>query len=127
MRVIVLGAAAIALGGCAGLGLSSGTETTYIRADGQPVAQEQVDADLSSCSSTFASGDKAYNCMLTKGYFLVEVKDAAAKQAQFTQIQAEKRRQEEARIAEEIRKQKELERAAQRLKKKKPKPPALRQ
>jgi len=128
MRAIVLLVAAATLAGCAGLGSSAPADTTYIRANGQPVAKEQVDADLSSCSPTFFSSDKAYDCMLTKGYFLVPVQDAAVKQAQFAQITEEKRKQEEARAAEEIKKQEALERAARkRGKKKKTPPPAPQQ
>jgi hypothetical protein len=129
MRIVVLVLVALALAGCAGFGSSSSSvgDTTYIRADGRPVAKEQVDADVSSCSSAFSSGDKTYNCMLTKGYFLVSVQDAATKQAQFAQIAEDKRKQQEARIAEEKRKQEALERAARKQAKKKPKPPAAQQ
>jgi hypothetical protein len=122
MRAIVLVVTAAALAGCAGLGSSSTpAETTYIRSDGQPVSKEQVDADQASCGS---SSDKAYRCMVGKGYFLVAVQDAAAKQAQFAQIAEDNKKREEARIAEELRKQEELARAARRQAQKKKKPPA---
>ena len=126
MRTIVLLVVAAALAGCTGLGLSTSAEMTYIRADGQPVAQEQLDADLSGCSSLFDS-TKTNNCMMAKGYFQVEVKDAAAKQAQFAQIAEDKRRQEEARILAERKKQEALDRAARKKAKKKPKQPVPRQ
>jgi hypothetical protein len=128
--LLVLVPVAAVLSGCAGLGSfgsSPEANTTYIRSDGQPVAKEQIDADLSSCSSTFSSGDKTFNCMVAKGYFLVSVKDAATKQAQFAQIAEDKRKQEEARLAEERKKQEALDRAARRQAKKKPKPRAIQQ
>jgi hypothetical protein len=119
MRVGVLLVAAVALAGCGGLGSSTPTGTTYIRADGQPVSKEQIDADQSSCSS---SSEKSYQCMLTKGYFLVAERDAATKQAQFAQITEDRRRREEARIVEERKKQEALDRAARRQTKKKVNP-----
>jgi hypothetical protein len=123
MRAIILIVGAIALSGCSGLGSSfSQTDMTYIRADGRPVEQVQIDADLSSCSANVFSGEKTFNCMLAKGYFQVAVADAPAKQAQFAQIAEEKRKQEEARIAEEKRKQEALERAARKKKQKQKKP-----
>jgi hypothetical protein len=119
MRAIVLVVATAALAGCAGVGSSTPQDTTYIRSDGRPVSKEQLDLDQSSCASV---SDKAYRCMVSKGYFLVSVQDAAAKQTQFAQIAEENRRREEARIAEERRKQEEIDRAARRQAKKK-KPP----
>jgi hypothetical protein len=119
MRSISLVVAAFALAGCAGV--ESSPTTTYIRADGQPVVQEQLEADKSSCSP---SGAKSYDCMIGKGYFLVSVQDAEIKQAQLAQAAAEKKKQEEARIAEELKRQQALERAARRQAKKKKKPPA---
>jgi hypothetical protein len=113
MRLMVLVAVAAALAGCAGMESSS---TTYIRADGQYVSKEQLDADQSSCSS---SGERTERCMLAKGYFLVAVQDAAVKQAQFAQIAEEKKKREEARLAEERKQQEELARAARRQAKKK--------
>jgi hypothetical protein len=126
MRVIVLGVAAIALAGCAGLGSLSVEDTTYIRTDGQVIEQTQIDADLSTCPSGFFSRDRTSECMVAKGYFLVAVNVAEAKRAQFAQITEEKRRQEQARILAERKKQEELERAARR-KGKKAKQPVLRQ
>jgi hypothetical protein len=126
MRTIFLVLVTIALAGCSGLGSfgsSPDSDTTYIRSNGQPVAKEQIDADLSSCSSTFSSSAETLSCMVAKGYFLVSVKDAATKQAQFAQIAEDKRKQEEARLAEERKKQEALERAARRQAKKKPNPP----
>jgi len=123
---VVLAVTAVVLAGCAGLGMSTSADMTFIRADGQSVAQEQLNADLSGCSSVFDSA-KTNNCMVSKGYFQVAVKDAAAKQAEFAQIAEDKRKQEEARIAAERKKQEELERAARRKKAKTKKPPAPRQ
>ena len=121
MRAIVFVVAAAALGGCASIGSSTPSGTTFIRADGQSVSKEQLDADQSSCSST--AGEKSYQCMLAKGYFLVAVRDADTKQAQFAQISEDRRKREEARIAEEARKQEALNRAARRQAKKKTKSP----
>jgi outer membrane PBP1 activator LpoA protein len=123
MRTLVLVVAAAALAGCAGMN-SSSSRTTYIRADGQPVSQEQLDASQSDCKS---SDEKAYRCMVAKGYFLVDVKDADVKQAQFAQIADESRKREEARVAELARQQEELaaaERRKARKKKKRPLKPA---
>jgi len=61
--------------------------------------------------------------MVAKGYFLVAIEDAETKQAQFAQIAEENRKREQARIEAELKKQKELERAARRQKKKKPPAP----
>ena len=118
MRLMVLVVVAAALAGCSGLGLGSSlpSGTTYIRADGQPVAKEQLDADQSSCGS---SGEQSYRCMLAKGYFLVSEQDAATKQAQLAQIAQANREREEARIAEEKKKQEALDRAARKKAKKK--------
>jgi hypothetical protein len=121
MRVGVLLVTAVALAGCAGIGPSTPSGTTFIRADGQSVSKEQVDADQSSCSSS--ASEKSYQCMLAKGYFLVAVRDADTKQAQFAQITEDRRKREEARIAEEARKQEALNRAARRQAKKKTKSP----
>jgi hypothetical protein len=124
MRAIGLVVATAALAGCAGMN-SSSPQTTYIRADGQPVSKEQLDASQSACSKS--SDEKAYRCMVAKGYFLVGVKDADVKQAQFAQIAEESRKREEARIAEQARQQEELalaERRKARKKKKRPLKPA---
>ena len=125
MRAIVMVIAAATLAGCAGLNSSSSPKTTYIRADGQPVSKEQLDASQSACSKS--SDQQAYRCMVANGYFLVDVNDAEVKRAQFAQIAEEARQREEARIAEEARQREELalaERRKARKKKKAPPKPA---
>jgi hypothetical protein len=118
MRAIVMVIAAVTLAGCAGLN-SSSSKTTYIRADGQPVSKEQLDASQSACSKS--SDQQAYRCMVANGYFLVDVNDAEVKRAQFAQIAEEARQREEARIAEQARQQEELALAERRKAKKKKK------
>jgi aconitase A len=112
MRAIVWVVAAAALAGCAGFQTSS-TATTYIRANGQPVSQAQIEADQASCATAGESTDR---CMVEKGYFAVLPEYAEAKQAQLAQIAAENKKRE----AAELRKQEALERAARRQAKKKP-------
>ena len=123
MRTILLAmAAAITLAGCGGLqSISLSSSTKYVRADGQSVSAEQLDADQASCSSLTARDDR---CMLAKGYFAVEEKNAEAKQLQLAQIAETNRQREEARLAAERKKQAELERAARRQAAKKKKKPA---
>src|ERR1700687_3023865 len=111
--LLVLAAAGRA--GCGG-GMG-GADMTYIRANGQPISQEQLEADQASCNS---SGESKDRCMVARGYFLASTKDAEAKQAQLAQIAEDNRKQEEARIAAEKKKQAELARAARKKKKQPP-------
>src|SRR5438067_4954915 len=121
-RIILMAAAAATLAGCGGLqSLSLSSSTRYVRADGQSVSTEQLDADQASCASLSERDDR---CMLAKGYFAVEEKNAEAKQIQLAQIAEVNRQREEARLAAEKKKQAELERAARRQAAKKKKKPA---
>jgi hypothetical protein len=119
MRKVVLVVAAVTLAGCAGTG-SLLSSMTYIRADGSSVSTEQIDADKSGCAS---GSENTNRCMVAKGYFEVDVKDAEAKRAQLAQIAEANRKREEERLAAERKKQEELERAARRKAKKKKTPP----
>jgi hypothetical protein len=120
MRVIILVATAATLAGCAGSAVLS-SSTTYLRADGRPVSQAQLDADQASCSS---SSEATQRCMLSKGYFLVENSKADVKRTELAQIAEENRQREEAYLAAERKRQAELERAARREAAKKKKKPA---
>jgi hypothetical protein len=111
MRAVLLVVAAAALAGCAGVGSSTSEDMVYIRSNGQPVSQEQLEADQSSCTSLTESKDR---CMVAKGYFLASKEDATAKQAQLAQIAEDNRKKEEARIAAEKKKQAALARAARK-------------
>src|ERR1700693_3799222 len=102
MRAIVLlVVATAALAGCEGMGSTSG-DLTYIRSNGQPISQEQFEADQSSCTSLTESKNR---CMVAKGYFQVPAQNAEAKQAQLAQMAEDNRKREEARIAAEKKKQ----------------------
>jgi hypothetical protein len=75
---------AIALAGCA-------SQNQYIRADGQSVSLQQLEADRAACAS---QSDDNY-CMVGKGYFLFAADQAAAKQTQLAAIAEEHRKQAE--------------------------------
>jgi hypothetical protein len=75
---------AIALAGC-------GSQNQYIRADGQSISSEQLEADHAACAS---QSDDNY-CMVERGYFLFAADQAAAKQTQLAAIAEEHRRQAE--------------------------------
>jgi len=116
-------AAATALAGCGGLqSISLSSSTKYVRADGQSVSAEQLDADQASCSSLGAGDNR---CMLAKGYFAVEEKNAEAKQLQLAQIAEANRQREDARLAAERRNKKNLsvQRAGKRQRKKRSQQP----
>lgn len=75
---------AIALAGC-------GSQNQYIRADGQYVSSQQLEADHAACAS---QSDDNY-CMVERGYFLFAADQAAAKQTQLAAIAEEHRKQAE--------------------------------
>ena len=111
MRVFILALAAATLSGCGGLSsVSLLSSKMYVRADGQPVAQQLMDADLESCT---ASGD-AQRCMVAKGYFYVDSSKADAKRTELAQISEANRQREETRLAAERKQQEDLERARRR-------------
>ena len=77
---------------CIGVALAScAPSTQYIKADGQAVPQQRVEADRAECA---AERDDRL-CMVGKGYFLVSEEQAAAKSAQLAAIADENRRQAE--------------------------------
>jgi hypothetical protein len=123
MRTIVLVGAAITLSGCGGLESATfWSSSTYVRADGQLISQGQLDADQDSCSS---GAESTQHCMLAKGYFLIDAKEADVKRSEFARISETNRRREEAQLAAERARQKELELAARReVATKQKKPPA---
>ena len=121
-KIALVMAAAATLAGCGGLqSISLSSSAKYVRADGKSVSTEQLDADQASCASLAERDDR---CMLAKGYFAVDEKNAEAKQLQLAQIAEANRQREEARLAAERKKQEELERAARRQAAKKKKKPA---
>lgn len=94
---------AVTLAGCA-------SRTVYIRADGGPVSQQQIEADRAACD---AESNNQF-CMVQRGYLLVDKEQAAAKSAQLTAIADEDRRQAELAAAQAAK----AKRKAQRRKKK---------
>ena len=118
MRAIYLVPVALMLAGCGGV--PGGAK--YVRADGRPVAQAQIDADLSSCASFADTGQR---CMVAKGYFAVDADKAEQKQAELAQIAAANQQREAARLEAERKQQEAAERARRReAAKRKKKPPA---
>jgi hypothetical protein len=75
---------AMALAGCA-------SQNQYVRADGQYVSVQQLEADRAACAS---QSDDNY-CMVERGYFLFAADQAAAKQTQLAALAEEHRRQAE--------------------------------
>jgi hypothetical protein len=93
LRIAGLAAATLCLVGCAGY---QSWGTTFIRSDGKDLNADQLAIDRSACADV---SEKLTDCMSGKGYTLISDEEASQKQKEIAE-NVEKKKQEEAKVAE---------------------------